>query len=191
MSRAAATPRVPRPQISPTSRPSLSSPLTQAPASSSSGWLTIASTAARPTPPVAHWITRYATVNPPCAQIGGNPSRPHGPDSPSPTEADSTTPAESPWPATPSSTRSSAPASSPAEVSEVVLGCGTPQGTTGNNVGRLAAIKAGCPVTTTGVTVSRHCSSGSERDRHRRRPDHRRRRVRSSSAPASNRSPTA
>jgi acetyl-CoA C-acetyltransferase len=48
----------------------------------------------------------------------------------------------------------------PGEVSEVVLGCGTPQGTTGNNVGRLAAIKAGCPVTTTGVTVSRHCSSG-------------------------------
>jgi acetyl-CoA C-acetyltransferase len=48
----------------------------------------------------------------------------------------------------------------PAEVEEVVLGCGTPQGTTGNNVGRLAAMKAGCPVTTTGVTVSRHCSSG-------------------------------
>jgi len=48
----------------------------------------------------------------------------------------------------------------PAEVSEVVLGCGTPQGTTGNNIGRVAALKAGCPVTTTGVTVSRHCSSG-------------------------------
>lgn len=48
----------------------------------------------------------------------------------------------------------------PGDVEEVVLGCGTPQGTTGNNVGRLAAIKAGCPVTTTGVTVSRHCSSG-------------------------------
>ena len=48
----------------------------------------------------------------------------------------------------------------PAEVEEVVLGCGTPQGTTGNNIGRLAAMKAGCPVETTGVTVSRHCSSG-------------------------------
>jgi acetyl-CoA C-acetyltransferase len=47
-----------------------------------------------------------------------------------------------------------------AEVEEVVLGCGTPQGTTGNNIGRVAALKAGCPVTTTGVTVSRHCSSG-------------------------------
>ena len=48
----------------------------------------------------------------------------------------------------------------PGEVDEVVLGCGTPQGTTGNNIGRLAAIKAGCPVETTGVVVSRHCSSG-------------------------------
>jgi acetyl-CoA C-acetyltransferase len=48
----------------------------------------------------------------------------------------------------------------PKEVEEVVLGCGTPQGTTGNNIGRLAALKAGCPVQTTGVTVSRHCSSG-------------------------------
>ena len=48
----------------------------------------------------------------------------------------------------------------PGEVDEVVVGCGTPQGTTGNNIGRLTAIKAGCPVTTTGVTVSRHCSSG-------------------------------
>jgi len=48
----------------------------------------------------------------------------------------------------------------PGEVDEVVLGCGTPQGTTGNNIGRLAALKAGCPITTSGVTVSRHCSSG-------------------------------
>ena len=29
-----------------------------------------------------------------------------------------------------------------AEVEEVVLGCGTPQGTTGNNIGRVAALKA-------------------------------------------------
>ncbi len=46
------------------------------------------------------------------------------------------------------------------EVEEVVLGCGTPQGTSGNNIGRLAALKAGCPTSTAGVTVSRHCSSG-------------------------------
>ncbi len=48
----------------------------------------------------------------------------------------------------------------PGDVEEVVVGCGTPQGTTGNNIGRLAALKAGCPVTTSGFTVSRHCSSG-------------------------------
>ncbi|MEH6517074.1 MAG: acetyl-CoA C-acyltransferase [Halioglobus sp.] len=47
-----------------------------------------------------------------------------------------------------------------AEVEEVIVGCGTPQGSTGNNIGRLAALKAGCPVTTSGLTVSRHCSSG-------------------------------
>ncbi|MCH2170526.1 acetyl-CoA C-acyltransferase [Myxococcota bacterium] len=48
----------------------------------------------------------------------------------------------------------------PGEVEEVVLGVGNPQGTTGNNIGRLAAIKAGCPVETPGFVVSRHCSSG-------------------------------
>jgi acetyl-CoA C-acetyltransferase len=46
------------------------------------------------------------------------------------------------------------------EIDEVVLGVGTPQGTTGNNVGRLAALKAGCPIETPGFVVSRHCSSG-------------------------------
>ncbi len=49
-----------RPQTSPTSRPALSAPCTQAPASSSSGCERIPCTAARPTLPVAHWITRYA-----------------------------------------------------------------------------------------------------------------------------------
>jgi acetyl-CoA C-acetyltransferase len=48
----------------------------------------------------------------------------------------------------------------PAEIDEVVLGIGTPQGTQGNNTGRLAALKAGCPIETPGFVVSRHCSSG-------------------------------
>jgi acetyl-CoA C-acetyltransferase len=48
----------------------------------------------------------------------------------------------------------------PAEVDDVIMGCGTPEGATGQNVGRLAAIWAGCPVTTSGVTVNRFCSSG-------------------------------
>ncbi|MGI9346577.1 MAG: acetyl-CoA C-acyltransferase [Gammaproteobacteria bacterium] len=46
------------------------------------------------------------------------------------------------------------------EVEDVIMGCGTPEGATGQNVGRLAAIWAGCPVTTSGVTVNRFCSSG-------------------------------
>ncbi len=48
----------------------------------------------------------------------------------------------------------------PDEVDDVIMGCGTPEGATGQNVGRLAAIWAGCPVTTSGVTVNRFCSSG-------------------------------
>ncbi|CDO60209.1 3-ketoacyl-CoA thiolase @ Acetyl-CoA acetyltransferase [Candidatus Phaeomarinobacter ectocarpi] len=48
----------------------------------------------------------------------------------------------------------------PGEVDDVIMGCGTPEGATGQNVGRLAAIWAGCPVTTSGVTVNRFCSSG-------------------------------
>ena len=48
----------------------------------------------------------------------------------------------------------------PSEIEDVIMGCGTPEGATGQNVGRLAAIWAGCPVTTSGVTVNRFCSSG-------------------------------
>ncbi|GGD19565.1 acetyl-CoA C-acyltransferase [Pyruvatibacter mobilis] len=48
----------------------------------------------------------------------------------------------------------------PAEVDDVIMGCGTPEGATGQNVGRLAAMWAGCPVTTSGTTVNRFCSSG-------------------------------
>ncbi|MBI3301219.1 MAG: hypothetical protein HYZ72_03955 [Deltaproteobacteria bacterium] len=48
----------------------------------------------------------------------------------------------------------------PAEVEDVVLGCGLPEGATGHNIGRNAAIHAGLPVTTAGMTVNRYCSSG-------------------------------
>ena len=48
----------------------------------------------------------------------------------------------------------------PGEVEDVIMGCGLPEGATGQNVGRLAAIWAGCPVTTSGTTVNRFCSSG-------------------------------
>lgn len=48
----------------------------------------------------------------------------------------------------------------PAEIEDIVLGSGHPEGATGFNIARNAAIKAGCPVTTSGVTVNRYCSSG-------------------------------
>ena len=48
----------------------------------------------------------------------------------------------------------------PAEVEDVIIGCGLPEGTTGGNVARQIALRAGLPVTTSGVTVNRFCSSG-------------------------------
>lgn len=48
----------------------------------------------------------------------------------------------------------------PGEVEDVIMGCGNPEGATGMNTGRLAAIWAGCPVTTSGTTLNRFCSSG-------------------------------
>jgi acetyl-CoA C-acetyltransferase len=48
----------------------------------------------------------------------------------------------------------------PAEVEDVVIGSGLPEGATGNNIGRTAALRAGCPVTVPGQTVSRFCASG-------------------------------
>ncbi len=48
----------------------------------------------------------------------------------------------------------------PGEVEDVVIGCGQPEGATGHNVARNAAVWAGCPVTTAGTTINRYCSSG-------------------------------
>ena len=48
----------------------------------------------------------------------------------------------------------------PAEVEDVVIGCGLPEGATGHNIGRVAALRAGLPITTAGMTVNRYCSSG-------------------------------
>jgi acetyl-CoA C-acetyltransferase len=47
-----------------------------------------------------------------------------------------------------------------AEVDDVILGCGTPEGATGANIARQAALRAGCPVTVSGMTINRFCSSG-------------------------------
>ncbi len=48
----------------------------------------------------------------------------------------------------------------PSEVEDVVLGAGLPEGAAGHNVARNAAIRAGLPVTTSGTTINRFCSSG-------------------------------
>jgi len=48
----------------------------------------------------------------------------------------------------------------PAEVEDVLMGCATPEGATGGNIARQIALRAGCPVTVSGATVNRFCSSG-------------------------------
>src|SRR5690242_21012437 len=48
----------------------------------------------------------------------------------------------------------------PAEIEDVIMGCATPEGATGSNIARQIAIRAGMPVTVSGMTVNRFCSSG-------------------------------
>jgi len=53
-----------------------------------------------------------------------------------------------------------APQLDAAEIEEVIMGCGQPHGAQGHNIARVAALRAGLPVTTPGVTVNRFCNSG-------------------------------
>lgn len=46
------------------------------------------------------------------------------------------------------------------EVEDVIMGCANPEGATGGNIARQVAIRAGMPVTVSGMTVNRFCSSG-------------------------------
>ena len=48
----------------------------------------------------------------------------------------------------------------PQEVEDVIMGCATPEGATGGNIARQIALRAGLPVTASGMTVNRFCSSG-------------------------------
>ncbi len=48
----------------------------------------------------------------------------------------------------------------PADVEDVIMGCGLPEGATGGNIGRQIALRAGCPDSVSGVTINRFCSSG-------------------------------
>jgi acetyl-CoA C-acetyltransferase len=47
-----------------------------------------------------------------------------------------------------------------AEVEDVIMGCANPEGATGANIARQIALMADCPITVSGVTVNRFCSSG-------------------------------
>ena len=47
-----------------------------------------------------------------------------------------------------------------AEVDDVIMGCANPEGATGANIARQIALRAGLPITTSGLTINRFCSSG-------------------------------
>jgi len=54
------------------------------------------------------------------------------------------------------------PELSPESIDDVILGCATPEGESGTNVARIAALRAGLPHSVPAVTVNRFCSSGSQ-----------------------------
>ena len=47
-----------------------------------------------------------------------------------------------------------------ADVDDVIMGCANPEGATGMNIARQIALRAGLPVTASGMTINRFCSSG-------------------------------
>ncbi len=49
---------------------------------------------------------------------------------------------------------------SPDQVEDVIMGCASPEGATGSNIARQIALMADCPVSVSGMTVNRFCSSG-------------------------------
>jgi len=53
-----------------------------------------------------------------------------------------------------------APALSPSEIDDVILGCAMPEGEQGLNVARIASLRAGVPVSASAVTINRFCASG-------------------------------
>jgi len=46
------------------------------------------------------------------------------------------------------------------EVEDIIMGCANPEGATGQNIARQIALRAGMPVTVSGMTINRFCSSG-------------------------------
>ena len=47
-----------------------------------------------------------------------------------------------------------------AEVDDVIMGCALPEGAIGTNIARQIALMADCPVSVSGMTINRFCSSG-------------------------------
>ena len=47
-----------------------------------------------------------------------------------------------------------------AEIEDVMMGCANPEGATGWNIARQVALRAGLPITVSGMTINRFCSSG-------------------------------
>jgi acetyl-CoA acyltransferase len=52
------------------------------------------------------------------------------------------------------------PSVQPSEIDDVILGCAMPEGESGMNMARIAALRAGLPDSVPGVTINRFCSSG-------------------------------
>ena len=48
----------------------------------------------------------------------------------------------------------------PATIEDCIMGCGFPEHATGQNIARQIALRAGLPITASGKTVNRFCSSG-------------------------------
>jgi acetyl-CoA C-acetyltransferase len=48
----------------------------------------------------------------------------------------------------------------PGEVEDVIIGCANPEGATGWNIARQVGLAGGCPITVSGMTINRFCSSG-------------------------------
>jgi len=48
----------------------------------------------------------------------------------------------------------------PAQIEDVIMGCANPEGATGWNIARQIGLKAGLPISVSGITVNRFCSSG-------------------------------
>jgi len=55
-----------------------------------------------------------------------------------------------------------APANSPDQIEDVIIGCAMPEGPQGMNLARLSSLRAGLPDTVPAVTINRFCASGLE-----------------------------